>query len=233
MKEVVFSTILAIVSLLLAGSLYGRNDDGPLRADDFKGVVRVVCVGDSITYGYEVENRETNSYPAVLGRLLGQKFETKNFGVNGATLLKKGDHPYWKEPAFKAVDKYQPNAVIIKLGTNDSKRQNWKYKNDFEPDLRALIDHFQTLPSKPRIWLCFPAPVIESRWDVNKEIVRDEIMPKIRKVAADKGLPAIDLYSALKDKPQLFSDKIHPNAVGARLIARTVYAALTGNQPSQ
>jgi len=233
MKEVVLLTILGIFPLMTAGSLYAQNENGHLRPEDFKGAVRVACVGDSITYGSEVENRETNSYPAVLGRLLGPKFETKNFGVDGATLLKKGDHPYWKEPVFKAVDDYQPNAIVIKLGTNDSKRQNWKYRKEFEPDLHALIAHFQALGSKPRIWLCFPAPVMESRWGVNKEVVRDEIMPKIKKVAAEKGLPTIDVYFALKEKPDFFSDKIHPNAAGARVIARTVYAALTGKEPSQ
>jgi len=231
MKEVVFSTILAIFSLILAGSLFGGNDDARLRAEDFKAVVRIACVGDSITYGLELENRETNSYPAVLGRLLGPKFETRNFGVDGATLMKKGDHPYWKQPLFKAVDDYQPNAVLIKLGTNDSKPQNWKYGKYFEQDLDALIDHFRALASKPGIWLCYPAPVFESRWGVNKEVVRDEIMPRIKKLATEKGIPTIDLYSALKEHPEFFPDKIHPNAAGARLIAQTVYSALTGKEP--
>ena len=43
-------------------------------------------------------------------------------------------------------------------------------------------------------------------------------------------MPIIDLYKPLSNKPELFPDLIHPNAEGARLIAREVYAALTGNK---
>ncbi len=62
--------------------------------------IKVACVGDSITFGFTIENRDQNSYPAQLGRLLGKNWEVKNFGVIGATLLKKGDMPYWKQKAW-------------------------------------------------------------------------------------------------------------------------------------
>ena len=103
-------------------------------------VVRVACVGDSITYGAGVADRGKNNYPKVLGRLLGPGYETRNFGVSGATLLKKGDRPYWKTSAFKAATEFKPDIVIIKLGTNDSKPQNWKHKAQYAADLAALAE---------------------------------------------------------------------------------------------
>ena len=72
-------------------------------------VVRVACVGDSITFGAGVENRDLNNYPAVLGKCLGQRFETRNFGVSGATLLKAGDHPYWKTKSFEEARSEEHN----------------------------------------------------------------------------------------------------------------------------
>ena len=51
--------------------------------------VRVACVGDSITFGAGVAQREVNCYPVVLNKLLGDKYQVKNFGVSGSTLLKK------------------------------------------------------------------------------------------------------------------------------------------------
>ena len=36
-----------------------------------KKPIKVACVGNSITYGYGIENREQNSYPSVLQRQLG------------------------------------------------------------------------------------------------------------------------------------------------------------------
>ena len=63
----------------------------------------VACVGDSITYGAGISNRNYNSYPAQLGRML-QKFDnqwqTRNFGVSGATLLRNGDLPYVQQSAY-------------------------------------------------------------------------------------------------------------------------------------
>ncbi len=124
-----------------------------------------------------------------------------------------------------------PHAIVVSLGTNDSKPQNWRYGAEFEIDLIAMIDHFQRLPTRPKIWLCLPVPVYETRWGVNEAVVRGEIASIIERVADDKLLPVIDLYAALSGKPQYFPDKIHPNAEGARIIAEGVAAALT-NAPN-
>ena len=114
----------------------------------------VACVGDSITYGAGISNRTYNSYPAQLGRML-QKFDsrwgTRNFGVSGATLLRNGDLPYIRQGAYSQALAAEPDAVIIKLGTNDSKPQNWALKEDFISDYLFLIDSFAELPSKPKI----------------------------------------------------------------------------------
>ena len=140
--------------------------------------VRVACVGDSITYGAGVEHREKNNYPKVLGDLLGEKYEVKNFGLNGATLLKKGDLPYWKTQEFDRANAYQPDVVVIKLGTNDSKPQNWgQHKAEFAADARALVTHFQGLSSKPKVFVCLPVPVYEARWGINEPVVKGEIIP--------------------------------------------------------
>jgi len=189
--------------------------------------IRVACIGDSITFGAGIRDRKRNSYPAVLGRLLGEKYQVRNFGVSGATLLKKGDKPYWKLAAFRQATEWQPNIVIIKLGTNDSKPQNWRHKAEFADDLRALVDHFAALPSKPKIWLCLPVPVYATRWGINEATVKGEIIPIIQKVAEEKKLPTIDLYTALSGKPEMFPDKIHPNAAGAKLMAETILKAIT------
>ena len=191
-------------------------------------VIRVACVGDSITFGAGVENRGQNNYPKVLGRLLGAGYETRNFGVNGATLLKKGDKPYWKTGAFKAATGFKPHIVIVKLGTNDSKPQNWKHKGQYAADLAALADHFASLPTRPKIWLCKPAPVYRDRWGINEKAVKGEVIPLLEGVAKKKKLPIIDLYKALSGIKQHFPDGIHPNAKGAEILARAVYQAIKG-----
>jgi lysophospholipase L1-like esterase len=190
------------------------------------GPTPVACVGDSITYGSGVQGRESNSYPAVLQHLLGDNYAVKNFGVSGATLLRKGDHPYWKTGAFTNALQFRPRIVIIKLGTNDSKPQNRTNINEFAGDLRAMVETFAALDSKPRIYLCLPVPVYKTQWGINEASVADEIIPAIKKVAREKKLPVIDLHAALADKKELFPDSVHPNAAGARLMAETIYAVL-------
>ena len=136
--------------------------------------IRVACVGDSITYGACVADREKNCYPAVLGGLMGEKYDVRNFGVSGATLLKKGDHPWWNVDAFKNATAFNPNVVVIKLGSNDTKPQNWKFKDEFAPDYKDMIDQFKKLPSSPRIFICRPAFVAKSLWHAAEKI-RDEV----------------------------------------------------------
>ena len=195
---------------------------------NYTETIRVACVGDSITYGAKIQNREKNSYPVQLGALLGERWDVRNFGVTGATLLKKGDMPYWKEPAFYRAQKFEPHVVIIMLGTNDTKPQNWKRARAFVDDYVEMIRTFAELESRPRIWICYPVPAYPGRLGIRDSIINPEVLAKIDQIAAKTGSPIIDLYKALSGKPQLFPDKIHPNAAGAREMAETIYTALTG-----
>jgi acyl-CoA thioesterase I len=188
--------------------------------------IKVACIGDSITEGSGLSNPTVTAYPVVLGKLLGTNYQTRNFGVSGRTLLRKGDYPYWNEQAFRTATNYSPDVVTIKLGTNDSKPYNWKYKAEFARDLGDLIDVFANLPSHPRIFVCFPVPAYALTYDITPEVIKNEIIPIIIQVARQKGAMTIDLYTALSGRPDLFPDNIHPNAAGAALIARTIQGAI-------
>lgn len=189
--------------------------------------IRISCVGDSITFGAGVEDRNKNHYPLMLEKLLGEKYKTGNFGVSGTTLLKKGDNPYWKQKAFKDATDFAPNIVVIKLGTNDTKPQNIKHKDEFATDLAALVDHFAALPSKPKIFLCIPVPAYKTQWGINEAGIQEMVKPAVESVAKAKGCTVIDLHTPLSNKPELFPDNIHPNAAGAALMAKTIAEAIT------
>lgn len=191
-----------------------------------KDAIRVACVGNSITFGAGIKNRDRDSYPSVLGRLLGDKYWVKNFGVSARTLMNKGDRPYMKEAAYKQALAFNPNIVIIKLGTNDSKSFNWKYKAGFTNDLQTLIDAFKALPAQPKIYLCYPSKAYMAEESINDDIISKEIIPMIKKVAKKNNLPVIDLHTAMDGKPELFPDRIHPNEEGAKIMAKAVYEAI-------
>lgn len=185
--------------------------------------VRIACVGDSITEGVGLG---TNTYPATLGRLLGTNHQTFNFGVGGTTLLRKGDYPYWNTVAFRNATNSAPDIVIIELGANDSKPQNWQYKSQFAGDLSDLIDVFTNLPSQPRILVCQCPPAYGVAASINPDVIRNEVIPLIKLVARQKGVMTVNLQSALGGRPELFADLLHPNAAGTALLAKTLHGAV-------
>lgn len=221
----------SFLTLLTASILAGCAGFEPphVRVEDYDGrTIRVACVGDSITFGAGVEDREKNNYPTVLGGLLSKTFEVRNFGRSGATLSKGGDLPYWSTEEFKAVTAWLPDVVILKLGTNDTKPQNWKGREAFAADLNALLDHFQRLGTKPKtkIWVCLPVPVYATRWGINEDTLENGVIPVLMDVCQKRKIPVIDLNDALTGHPEMFPDQIHPNAAGAKLMALTVFQAI-------
>lgn len=192
--------------------------------------IKVACIGNSITYGAGLENREADSYPAQLQTMLGSGYEVRNFGVSGRTMLRKGDLPYRKEKVYKEAQTYLPDIVIIKLGTNDSKPQNWKYKNEFESDYKDLIHSFSQLPSHPEIYICNPLPVfLDESNGINGAVVSAQIIPLIKKIAREENVKLIDLYTHMLGRNYLLPDGIHPNVEGAGFLAGEVFNAITKN----
>lgn len=178
---------------------------------------RVACVGDSITQGSGAARGK--SYPSQLKELLGKDWGVENFGVSGRTLLKKGDHPYWKEKAYKNALSSAPHVVIIMLGTNDTKPQNWKFEQEFYADYTELVQSFQALPSKPVVFVCRPCPLPgKGNFGINDANLQI-VIQHVDKLAKEHKLPIIDMHAALKDHPEFLPDRVHPNTEGAALMA--------------
>ena len=188
--------------------------------------IKVACLGNSITYGSGITNRQNLSYPAQLQYWLGQDYEVSNFGVSGATLLRKGNKPYWQEKAFANLKEYLPDIVIIKLGTNDSKPDNWQFKDEFKTDYIDLIHELNTLSSRPRLLLATPVPVFEDKWGITESVVRDEIAPMIKKIAKKENCDVVDLYEALQNQGRFFPDGVHPDPLGAELMVKEIFVKL-------
>jgi lysophospholipase L1-like esterase len=197
-----------------------------LFATSAQAQIRVACVGDSITFGARIPDRETQSYPAQLDALLGGEYEVKNFGVNGRTMLRKGNAPYWEHAAYKASQAFAPNMVIIKLGTNDSKEMNWVHKGAFKQDALDLVKSYQDLSSKPRVILCLPVPVVKDG-GITQKIVRNGVAPILRAVALETGVELVDLHPVLIEHKDMFPDGLHPDARGAGRMAEYLYGIIT------
>lgn len=192
--------------------------------------VRIACVGDSITYGAGVEQRDVNNYPAQLGRMLGEGYDVRNFGVSGATLLKQGDKPYNKLKAYTDAIEFKPDIVVIKLGTNDTKPQNWKFKDQYAADYKDLIADFRKANENVKVYVALPVPAFPGNWGINDAGIKGEVIPLAKQVAEETKATVIDLYTPMADKKEFFPDKVHPNKAGATFMTKLIYTALTGKE---
>jgi len=192
-----------------------------------KKQINIACVGNSITYGARVKDREKNSYPAQLQALLGDGYSVTNFGVSARTLLRKGNYPYWKEEAFHNALNSKPDVVFILLGTNDSKGMNRPFYNEFEKDYSDLIDSFRNLSSHPRVIMLLPtAAFTKDANSIYDSVIVNNIIPMCREVAYNKKCEVLDLHPLFLGKEDLLSDGIHPGAEGQTLIADRLYKQL-------
>lgn len=193
---------------------------------------RIACVGDSITYGATIRDKSHDSYPAQLGTMLGRKYSVKNFGASGYTLQESCDRPYTSHKRYKKSLDFKPDVVLIMLGTNDTKPYNWISTEAFQDDYRQLILSYQELPSRPDVILMTPASVFPENFNPAKPYkiragVAGEAAKAVRELAKELGLPFIDIHEVTASHPEFFlQDGVHPNELGAKAIARSVYEAL-------
>ena len=189
-------------------------------------------MGDSITYGATIRDKSHDSYPAQLGTMLGRKYSVKNFGASGYTLQESCDRPYTSHKRYKKSLDFKPDVVLIMLGTNDTKPYNWISTEAFQDDYRQLILSYQELPSRPDVILMTPASVFPENFNPAKPYkiragVAGEAAKAVRELAKELGLPFIDIHEVTASHPEFFlQDGVHPNELGAKAIARTVYEAL-------
>ncbi len=194
--------------------------------------IKVACIGNSITAGFGIpeEKRQTHSYPAVLGSLLGDDYQVTNFGISGRTMLREVKGAWINSSYPRKLEELVPDIITLKLGTNDSKMNNWTFKESFEDDLRTFIAEFRQINPKVKIYLCLPAPafdlhtkVLSTGDGISGTRIFNEIIPIIQKVAKDEGLPIIDLQTPLVTHIEYFPDGVHPNEAGAAAIAQLIY----------
>ena len=183
--------------------------------------IRVACVGDSITKG--------SGYPAKLQLLLGSNYLVGNFGVSGTTVSLNSKSPYMNQTAFQKAQEFNPNYVVIMLGTNDARTDFNESSETFEDDYGQLVSSFQNLTSNPQIFVVDSPPMFTDNPNYNDTFLTDNIIPQIDNVANNLNLPTIDVYNAFGSHTDYFMDGVHPDSDGAALIASQVDNAIVAD----
>lgn len=216
-----------LITSLFLGILWMHSND--LYAQKTK----VACVGNSVTFGYKIDQPGINSYPAQLQQLLGDSYEVGNFGKSGATLLRKGHRPYMEQDEFKAAVDFKPDILIVSLGLNDTDPRNWpNYRDEFIADYMALISQIKKSDgTKPELYIGRMTPIFH--WHPRfLSGTRDwfwQIQETIEQVAVNCNARLIDWHTPLHQRPDLLPDALHPNKEGASIMAQLAYQHLTGD----
>jgi acyl-CoA thioesterase-1 len=182
-------------------------------------IVRIACIGDSITEG--------SGYTTDLQILLGFGYAVRNFGVSGSTASIDSRIPYMNQTKFQSALKFEPNIVVIMLGTNDANSEITYNIDGFEKDYAQLVNAFEQLESSPKIIVVKSPPIFATNTAWNNTELTGTVIPSIEHFADQENLKTIDVYTACEGHSDYFCDGIHPNSEGATVIASTIYDGIT------
>ena len=194
--------------------------------------IRIACIGDSITFGSGINNKN-ETYPAVLQTLLGEKYEVKNFGNPGRGIIKSskrgnGQRAFIFQKEHEAALAFNPHFVICNLGINDIMAVREGKVKEFVPDYIELIEQYKKLPAKPTVFIWTKlSPLFPQHRCINWEepfILRNHLKEVYRKSGA---LP-LNMFDPLVGRSDIMSsDGIHPNSNGAKVIAEQTFKAIS------
>lgn len=213
-----------------------------------KNRLRVLCLGDSITFGFRLKPEQT--FPARLEQMWGDNVEVLNAGVTGYTIVQ--GYRFFK----RDLAQLEPDLVLVEFGFNEAKEaylpdtEQWKMPN--------LIWYINRALSEFRIYALLVKGISQNDPDhysrVSREtyesyclkldqLIREKksngvflILPHYdRKTGlvtypfgvAPKTVKILDLvpyYNAMSREMlnKLFIDFIHPSEKGARALATLV-----------
>lgn len=190
-------------------------------------VIKVACVGDSITAGAG----DTN-YPRYLQELLGEGYEVKNFGLGGAAVNYKPESDgkyFWYDSAqYRGSLEYDADVVFVMMGTNDVGRTPLNLKKTFKDEYyEHLVKPYLDKGSKVVV-MTSPTAYYYMMKDHNR--INTTIRDLQIELANEKNLPLIDMNTATANMRECFPDGLHGNASGYSVIAQTVYKEYFGGK---
>lgn len=188
-------------------------------------MVRIACIGDSITNGLNIEDPDEDSYPNQLQMLLTDQYLVNpNLGRSGAAIWRSSPLPYNTTIQFKDAKDWVADIQVVCLGSNDTVNQiTDKFKEEFFEDYIMLLTELRKNSPKAKTFVCKIPPIFGADNATFAEAV-PEINKLIIEVANHFSASMIDLNTPFDSREDLFfSDGLHPNEAGAKLIAEKVF----------
>ncbi|GEM_PF-2504714 len=216
-----------------------RDIASRVRDIDGDGVIRVACVGDSITAGTPQFNypKYLSECLDALGKRDGRKYAVRNHGKGAAAVRHvrekvdvngdgvNDDYFYYDDPSYRSSLTYTPDVVIIQMGTNDSLFDNWaNWGNYFDKDYETyLVKPFR---DKGSLIVISTPPYAQNGW--HDQNVNGPVHDRVVSLARKLGLPVVDTNRLLWGQPEILADGLHGNLTGYTLMAQNFYKHIFG-----
>ncbi len=202
-----------------------KNFDTVNGKTDLSGEpVRVIALGDSITWGTGAKNEMINgyeynhynyNYPMQLQKLLGEGAVIGNYGYPGAHAYYTLGNDYYGSSSYGMSLQFgEADAVIIALGTNDSANVavegviNQAGADSYLDSMRRLIETYHAVYPTATIYITTALP----RWTSVASTANTEnvVIPLQKQLAGEYSYAkTMDLFTAMK--PYADSDKANAN----------------------
>lgn len=187
---------------------------------------KIVCLGDSVTKAVRPGVAPDQTFCSLLENALkkpDRPIEVVNAGIGGHTTK---DALARFERDVLAQD---PHCVVIMFGLNDSwidagKSTSRISRKEYRENLLKMIHGLKDRGTK--VLLMTPNPALAPTFDPARNVTLRPYVEIVRDLARTEDLPLVDLYGrfaelALEgvDINTLFTDAMHPNPAGQKLIA--------------
>lgn len=183
--------------------------------------MKLVCLGDSITYGYGVEKHEC------FVNIIKDKYniEVINKGINGDTTSNMLFRVYEDAIILK------PTHILVMGGTNDF-LMGYKESTAFE-NLKCIIDDIKNHEIKPIVGIPIKtcSTLGKKYWSsfIDYSVVNEKLnsyKTHLIKYCKDNHIPYFNFYDRLEsenlDDTFLYLDGIHPNKIGHSIMAKEI-----------
>jgi lysophospholipase L1-like esterase len=185
----------------------------------------LITVGDSTVASYDNPSSGKHGWGQMLPKFLNSsKVRAVNWAKGGRTA-----ESYWKEGHWSKAQKERPSIVFIQFGHNDSNPEKGTNVNEYTEYLRDYAQDCAEMKAD----LIFVTPPRRYRFKNGKPST--ELSPfasAMKKVAAERNLPVVDLYTItgklMESEGSKFKenfatdDTTHFNTKGATRIAEIV-----------
>lgn len=204
-----------------------------------KKIIKVACVGDSITQGINSSDPKNMTYPAYIQEMLGYDYYVLNAGLSGYSICNIDGYAYHKSKQFTESCELRPDVVLFALGTNDANPtpdqpyKNWEdpqydRTNVFIKSTNALLDAYVTANPDVQIIMILPASLFKVGADGwNAEAWTANIVkyahPLLVQIAKERNLQTVDMFPWSQENKAVFTDGLHPKDLTYKVFARYIY----------